>query len=264
MNTQLLKIVDKYRHKAIKQVNIALTAGGVDHVDSNIDVEMIERTAYGLQLVVLDILLEYTEDVEEKIILKQASADAFRLFQVLPVPRDSLQAGEHCLRVGILAILGDKDSDAVYWLSEVGWPTLPTNDADWRRRTWATVLDVWLRLIYDNQWFDCGAVLKQIDDLRGSQLQFERGYLEQLDAADAKYAALELIGLYHLARIAEILAQYLADSVSVEKIETQQLIKELFDSVLAVCNTSMMVDLELLCRLLPCCTLRMMNGKSRF
>jgi hypothetical protein len=114
-------------------------------------------------MIVLDIGMEDISDDEQKSKeLKLCAADAFRLFRVLPQPTDALDAGMFLLRAGALAVLGDKGSDMARWLKETPWPDLPLESEDWNKRTWATVIDIWLRLIRKDGWSDRDAVLERI------------------------------------------------------------------------------------------------------
>ena len=218
---------------------------------SAVDDELIRQSAEMLEIAVLDLVLEDLADDEEKQReLKRAAADAFRLLRVLPRPKDPLEAGMFLLRAGTLAVLGDKGRDAARWMKEDPWPDLPIDSKDWRRRTWATVLDVWLRLIRKDGWSDRDEVLERISRLRDAQADFEKDHLEALEPVYAKAAALELIGLYHLAKAAEILAHYMTDGVVDGKYQIRQLLDTHFDRVLAVCEQAQMIDLEPLSRLL--------------
>ena len=258
MNHFLLDKFKDARRQAIKQAEQAHVLNELSDLNVNVDIDLIQRTAEFLQLAVVDFLLESLEDDNAKLQeLKRTAADAFRLLRTLPIPSDNLEAGMFMLRAGTLAVLGDKGVDAARWLRENSWPTLPTSDVNWHRRTWATVIEIWLRLIRKDGWSDRDAVLKQVASLRDSQSNFEKEYLENLELVEAKPIALELIGLYHLARAAEIFSLYMTDGVVEGKFQIHQMLDIHFDRVLAICNDSQMVNLELLCRLLAACAAQM-------
>ena len=211
------------------------------------DEKLIRRAADVLEMAVFDLMLEDVADDEKKQReLQLAAADAFYLLHALPRPADALDSGKFLLRAGILAVLGDKEADAVLWLEKEPWDELPVDSEDWHKRTWATVLDVWLRLIRKDRYTDLDVVLKRTSRLRDAQSGFERKYLVGQETAHAKVVALELIGLYHLAKAAEILVHYAIDG-------NYQIRRELnthFRQVLAVCEHARMIDLEILGRLL--------------
>ena len=218
------------------------------------DEKLIRRAADVLEIAVLDLVLEdVANDENKQRELQRAAADAFCLLCALPRPADPLDAGKFLLRAGSLAILGDRGTDAELWLEKEPWAELPVDSEDWHKRTWATVLDVWLRLIR-KLYTDLGAVLERISRLRDDQSSFEKKYLVGQEPAHAKAVALELIGLYHLAKAAEVLVRYMTDDVADGKHQIRQSLDTHFGQVLAVCEHARMIDLELLGRLLAAST----------
>jgi len=251
MSHWLLEKLSATHQQALKQASHAQVYHELFDTAFDQDSELIQRTAEALEIVVLDLVLEDIVDDEEKQKeLKLSAADAFRLLRVLPRPDNVLDAGVFLLRAGALAVLGDKGSDAARWLREKSWPDLPLESDDWSKRTWATILDIWLRLIRKDGWADRDVVLERIAHLRDSQATFEKDHLEGQEPAHAKATALELIGLYHLAKAAEVFAHYMTDGVVDGKYQIHQLLETHFDRVIAVCKQAQMVNLEPLSRLL--------------
>ena len=251
MSHWLLDTLRDTRHQALKQASRAQIRHELLGMPFSEDAELIRRCAEALEMVVLDLTRENTANDEEKQKeLKLAAADAFRLFRALPRPSETMAAGMLLLRAAALAVLGDKGSDAARWLREESWSELSLDSSDWSRRTWATILDIWLRLIRKDGWADRDAVLERISRLRDSQASFEKDYLESQEPVRAKAIALELIGLYHLAKAAEVFAQYMTDGVVDGRYQIHQLLETHFDRVLAVCNQAQMIELEPLSRLL--------------
>ncbi len=251
MSHWLLEALGNTREQALKQASHAQIYQELLKRPFSEDAEFIRRCAETLEMVVIDLTLENTADDEAKRNeLKLAAADAFRLLRVLPRPDDAMGSGMFLLRAAVLAVLGDKGPDAARWLREETWPELPLTSSDWGERTWATTLDIWLRLIRKDGWTDRDAVLERIAGLRDSQASFEKAYLDGQEPARAKATALELIGLYHLAKAAEIFAHYMTDGVVDGKYQIHQLLDTHFDRVLAVCKQAQMVELEPLSRLL--------------
>ena len=170
--------------------------------------------------------------------------------------------GKFLLRAGSLAVLGDKGTDAEQWLEKEPWAELPVDSEDWHKRTWATVLDVWLRLIRRNPYADLDVALERISRLRDAQPDFEKNHLAGQEPAHAKAVALELIGLYHLAKAAETLVHYATDNVVDGKYQIHQSLDRHFGQVLAVCEHARMIDLELLGRLLAASAVQMTEERE--
>lgn len=261
MTHWLLEELNDTREQAIEQADRALIFRELFNESSELDVELLSRSAEALEMVVLDLVFEdITDDEEKQKELKGTAADAFRLLRALPRPTDPLDAGKFLLRAGTLAVLGDMGFDAARWLREQPWSELPVDSEDWSKRTWATVLDIWLRLIRKNGWSDRDAILERISSLRDAQSDFEKDYLEGLEPAYAKATALELIGLYHLAKAAEIFAYYMTDGVVEGNYQIHQLLDTHFDRVMAACEHAQMVDLEPMSRLLAACASQMADN----
>jgi replicative superfamily II helicase len=260
MSHWLLETMGDTREQALKQASHAQIYKELFNSEFSEDIPFIKRTGETLEMIVLDLILEGTTEDETKFTtLKSCAADAFRLFRVLPSFKENpLEASMFKLRSSALAVLGDMGSDAARFLRESPWPDLPLNSEDWSKRTWATIVDIWLRLIRKQGWKDRDLVLKHIAALRNSQSQFERDYLQGQQPAYAKSAALELIGLYHLAKAAEVFAHYMTDGVVDERNhQIHQLLETHFDRVLTVCQHSQMLELEPLTRLLAACASQM-------
>ena len=259
MSHFLLDTLGDTRLQALKQASHARIHNELFDTSFSEDADLIRRTGEVLEIVVLDLLLEKKADNEDRLkTLRSCAADAFRLFRVLPQEGNALETSMFKLRYSVLAVLGDMGSDAARSLRESQWPELPLNSDDWSERTWATIVDIWLRLIRKQGWTDRDIVLERIAALRESQEQFEKDYLEGQQPIHAKAAALELIGLYHLTKAAEVFAYYMTDGVVDERnYQIRQLLETHFDRVLAVCQHTQMLELEPLTRLLAACSLQM-------
>lgn len=261
MSHWLLEKLNDDRQQALKQASHAQVHRELLGAPFSEDAELIRRTAEALEMVVLDLILEGIVDNDEKQReLRLSAADAFRLLRVLPRPEEPVQGAIFLLRASALAVLGDKGSDAARLLREDGWAELPLESEDWSERTWATIVDIWLRLIRKHGWDDRDMVLARIASLRDSQTSFEKKYLSAQEPAHAKASALELIGLYHLAKAAEVFAHYMTDGVVDGKYQIRQLLDSHFDRVFAVCQHAQMLELEPLTRLLAACALQMADN----
>lgn len=152
MNHWLLDGIEERRRAALKVSDKALIYRELLSLDVEPDLELIGSVANALELASLDLILERFEENEEKEkLLRVAASDAFQLFRTLIASEIPLDQGKTLLRASCLAVLGDRGSDATRWLRTIEdteqWPDLPINSEVWGERTWATLIDVWLRLI---------------------------------------------------------------------------------------------------------------------
>ncbi len=231
------------------------------HVRAEADIELVRDVANALELAALDLILDRFEEDESKLkTMRECAADAFRLFRILPKNENPLENAFLLLHMSALAVLGDKGADAARLLRQREWSNLPLDSTDWGERTWSTILDIWLRLIRKKGWEDRDIVLERVARLRDSQNEFEKQYLEDIDPRQAKAAALELIGLYHLAKAAEILALFITDGVIEGNYQVRQLLETHFDRVFAVCEHARMLELEPLTRLLAASSIQMVEN----
>ena len=250
--------IEKFRPEAVRQATRHQLFDELQATETDIDYKLIERTANLLELLVHDLLLENLADDHEKAkALRQASADAFRLLRILPRPDSGFKDGYFLLRTSALAVLGDMEGSATRWLRTIEWPNLPLDSSDWRERTWATVLDIWLRLIRKNDWAGQDTVLEKIDLLRNSQIEYEDQYLKDSENEYTPAAALELIGLYHLTGAAEIFVTFTKNGNVDGDFQVRQLLEEQFDRVNSVCKHAQLIELELMSRLLSACACQM-------
>ena len=225
-----------------------------------VDFDIIQTVAEALLLSTLDLVSSRLEDDAEKLAeLRSCARDGFRLFRVLPLPDESLKRSSHLLRMCSLGVLGDVGADAARLLRNTTWRA-PVPGAPWGEHTWATILDIWLRLIRKMGWEDRDLVLQRVAELRTAQNDFETRYLRALSGAQAKTAALELIGLYHLAKAAEIFALFITDGVVERNYQILNLLDTHFDRVFEACFKAQLIELEPLARLLRATSAQMIEN----
>jgi replicative superfamily II helicase len=255
MNHWLLDSIADKRREALLMADKAELYREIIFSEIEIDIDLIHTITSALELAVLDLLKKNIEDDPDiRNTMINAAVDAFRLFKVLPLPNDPLESGSLLLRASALAILGDRGADAARWLRSLKehekWPMFALDSTDWGERTWSTVIEVWLCLCRKNGWTDCDNVLHHIAQLREYQNEFEKAYFDTINENTRKTAALELIGLYHLAKAAEILACFITDGVVEGNRQVQQLLDAQFDRALIVCQNAQVIKFEAVTRLL--------------
>ena len=263
MNHWLLDMLEQRRCDALKAAEHIQVFSELLDRRYDTDLKLIRDTAVGLEVATLDFIMKGVNDqsdIQLQQCLRKCAGDAFRLLRVLPSHPTPIEEGLLLLRMSALAVIADKGSDAARLLKKRSWEDLPLESECWMDRTWATIVDVWLRLIRKKGWQDRDLVLKRVSQLREVQNEFEKEYLNEQDLATARASALELIGLYHLARAAEILALFITEGVVDGNYQIQNVLEMHFDRALKVCEHSPMIELEPLIRLLQACSSQMVRN----
>ncbi|MDC4461785.1 DEAD/DEAH box helicase [Acinetobacter baumannii] len=265
MNHWLLDSIQEHRTSALNLADKLQLNKEILFTNIDVDFQYIEQTASSLELAVLDLMLSPFEvDEDKERLLKKTAQDAFKLYRALHIPFDAQSAGIHLLRTATLGVIADRSADTARWLrsldNENGWPKLEFESSNWGKRTWATIIDIWLRLIRKKGWDDRDVILERVSNLRTSQENFEKKYLENIDKASVKAAALELIALYHLSKAADIFAQFMTDGVVEGNYQIQYLLDMHFDRALQACEPAQLIELEPLIRLLTIAATQMVNN----
>jgi len=227
---------------------VALTRFGralAQEVSPAINGAELRLIADGLALNVMDVL-----DSEDGGLVVGAAAEAFAVMRGLPRSEDPIIAAEELVRLGCVAVLGERGADLRRMLTSSGFPALALDSADWGQRVWATVLDVWLRLLRKQGWEDLRAAQEGIVRLRKEQRDCEPGYLDSAERAGDVVPAWDLMSKYHLAKAAEVLATFLGQGQVEGHYDVNQQLESHFDRALAAAERGGLVARESLTRLL--------------
>lgn len=263
MNHWLLDKLERRRGNALRSAEHIQVFSEILGQKYDADLHSIRDTAVSLEVATLDFIMDRVHeqhDPHQLTCLRKCAGDAFRLFRVLPALSNPMKEAINLLHMSALAVIADKGSDAARMLRERQWDGIPLESECWMDRTWATIVDVWLRLIRKKGWQDRDLVLERVSQLRAAQNEFEERYLNEQEPATAQASALELIGLYHLARAAEVLALFITDGVVDENYQVQNVLDMHFDRALEVCEHLSMIELEPLIHLLQACSSQMIRN----
>lgn len=220
------------------------SALGVDGSQDLTDREL-RFISNGLELRVLELLGgEHPDD------LRAAAADAFQASRVLPRSDAPVEAAQALVRLGCLAVLGDRGADLRRLLLDGAFPSLPLDSSDWGERVWATILDVWLRLFRKDGWTDLDAVQHRIAGLRRAQSEKEPTFLESAEASQDPRPAWALVANYHLAKAAEIIGTYHSQGSVDGNYDIREKLEAQFDRAISAASRSEQIEPEVLARLL--------------
>ena len=207
--------------------------------------EQLQFIAGGLEIRVFDLLNK--KDSEE---LCAVAADVFQIARVLPLPDTAIEAAIAFVRLGCLGVLGERGADVRRLLLKKEMPKLPIAAPDWGVRVWATILDVWLRLLRKKGWEDLDLVQERVANLRKEQRDHEPQFLREAEKRQDAGPAWELIWAYHMAKAAEILGMYQSQGSVKGYYDIREQLEAQFDRAIAAASRGQLMEREIFTRLL--------------
>jgi superfamily II DNA/RNA helicase len=222
----------------------ALGLGGpARHID-----EQQQWVANGLELRAFALLESDDGDA-----LRAAALEAFQVARTVPRGEAPIDAAEALVRLGCLGILADRGADVRRLLSAEGWPELPLEAPEWGVRVWASLLEIWLRLLRKRGWEDLDAVQQRIAALRSEQRSLEPEFLAAAEERRDVRPAWELMSAYHLAKAAEILGIYMSQGSVEGHFDIRQQLEAQFDRAVSSAGRGQLIEREVLARWLARC-----------
>lgn len=195
-------------------------------------------------------LFDALEDEERASELRDAASETFQIARTLTWPDDPVAAAEWLVRLGCIAVIGDRSADFRRIITECELPILPLDSLDWGVRVWSSVLDVWLRLLRKKGWDDLDAVQERMATIRQDQRAVEPEYLKEAEARKDVRPAWELMSCYHLAKAAEILGIYISEGSVEGRYDIREQLEAQFDRAISAAARGHMIEQETMSRLL--------------
>ncbi|GIT98800.1 DEAD/DEAH box helicase [Sulfurovum sp. TSL1] len=243
INGWLLEGIAEERKKANTLVNNYILNYELNNESIDIDYDLVRRVIDILEFALFDLLSSPVERDE----IKKLASELFRLSRILPETDCVSQNLQLQLKYSCFGVLGDLTTSVSMLLKEREWDTSLLESANWKERTFVTIMDVWLRLIRKKGWNDRDIVLERISNLKQAQKEYEKNFIEE---SKKKKDGYELIILYHLASAAEKMALYITDGKVNGNFQVQQILDSHFDKVIDICKHVQMLELEPIVRLL--------------
>jgi replicative superfamily II helicase len=115
-----------------------------------------------------------------------------------------------CFRLAVSGLLSKRSAETRLELNRFDLLT-ENGSSSWRDKVASNVFYAFVLLVRKkNGWEDIDAALKRIGDLRDLQKEFEANYIDSKGSETSQVvAAVELVGLYHLAQMITITGDYL-------------------------------------------------------
>ncbi len=249
MREQLPESLQEQRDRATQMVDEKRLLNELGHGDEECDFAFIGRIGHVLEALCVSEIARNGYPGKLEPAAREIAADASKLLFEYSKSNLCRNKQDDMFHAAVLAVVADKATDASRRIHfDASSPS--ANNEDWGQKTWATVKETWLRLIRKKGWGDRDAVLERVAELRAQQEQFESAYLESIDPRFAKGSALELVGLYHLTKVAEILAVFITNGSYENNFQIKQLLDVHFDKIDEICEISSLPSLEPLSLLL--------------
>lgn len=211
-----------------------------------VDDRELQLVIYALELQLFDVL-EDDKCVHER---RDIAAETFQIARTLSWPEEQVAAAEWLVRLGCMAVLGDRSADFQRIVAERQLPALPVDSSHWGVRVWASVLDVWLRLLRKQGWDDLDAVQNRIVAIRNAQREVEPNFLKEAETRGDARPAWELMTHYHLAKAAELLGTYIGQGSAGGHFDIRQQLEAQFDRAIEAAARGQLIERETMTRLL--------------
>jgi hypothetical protein len=195
-------------------------------------------------------LFDALDDEQRALELRAIAAETFQISRTLAWPEQPVAAAQWLVRLGCLAVIGDRSADFRRIVTELQLPALPLDSPDWGVRVWSSVLDIWLRLLRKQGWDDLDAVQERVVALRQAQRSVEPAFLRAAEDRQDVRPAWELMAHYHLAKAAEVLGVYLGQGSVDGHYDIREQLEAQFDRAIGASARGQLIELETMSRLL--------------
>jgi len=195
-------------------------------------------------------LFDALDDEQRALELRAIAAETFQIARTLAWPEQPVAAAQWLVRLGCLAVIGDRSADFRRIVTELQLPALPLDSPNWGVRVWSSVLDIWLRLLRKQGWDDLDAVQERVVALRQAQRSVEPAFLRAAEERQDVRPAWELMAQYHRAKAAEVLGVYLGQGSVDGHYDIREQLEAQFDRAIGASARGQLIELETMSRLL--------------
>ncbi|MYB34804.1 MAG: DEAD/DEAH box helicase [Gammaproteobacteria bacterium] len=227
------------------EVNRLRIANALSSSPQATDDQDLRFAANALELQLFDALDDEREDE-----LRIIASEIFKIARIMTWPEESIAAAQWFVRLGCIAVLGERSADFRRIVNDCELPDLPTDSADWGVRVWSSVLDVWLHLLRKKGWDDLDTIQERIVAIREAQKAIEPTFLKEAEARKDASPAWGLMAQYHLAKAAEILGTYIGQGSVDGQYDIHQQLEAQFDRAVIASAHGQLIQMEMLSRIL--------------
>lgn len=197
---------DEYKH-VFDMVNSKSISCALNQ-EEKIEYTKVEHIQDILELTLMDILK--SENVNEKDVA-EVSQKIYLLLTALPMPVDSIAKAKHVLNVLVYSYIGEQWESGRRYLIENDVNILIDDTDEWNIRVFKNICNALFLLVKKENWKDLSQACQLIVDLRQEQKQFEVEYINAIAPSNKLFATYELVSLYHLAKIIDLMAAFMTN-----------------------------------------------------
>ena len=177
------------------------------------NVENVEKIIHMYELSIVD-YWEYAFDkssnLKERQVFHNLCKECFNLLMVCPIPENPIEKIIHVLKLSSYAYLSERGEYMMRYLNEhKNEISIKNINNKWNYRLLIDIYGAILQLIKKESKTTLENSITMILKLKKAQKQFEKNYLDSIDDKSKQKSILELASLYHLAKIVEIVANYM-------------------------------------------------------
>lgn len=176
--------------------------------NEEIDYSKIEHVQEILELTLMDILK--SGDANERNVA-EVSQKIYLLLSALPIPTYSIDKAKHILNILVYSYIGEQWESGRRYLIENSINIVIEEKDDWNICVFKKICNALFLLVKKENWQDLTMACQLISELREEQKQFELEYINSIAPNNKVLATYELISLYHLAKIVELMAGFMTN-----------------------------------------------------
>lgn len=212
----------------------------------DIDVQNIFNIQELLELSLLDILSQ--EENNEKQIV-DLSQKIYSLLIVLPFPNDEIEKIKHIINVIIYSYMGEQWESGRRFLLEYSEECIVNVDKseNWNVQLFKEIYMSFLYLVRKENWKDLTESCNIISELRVEQKKFELEYLNQVTLECKLSATYELMALYHVAKVIDVMACFMING---EQTDIREQVSLHFTKAIEASEEGNVISLNLMLRML--------------
>jgi replicative superfamily II helicase len=215
------------------------------------DLKILRKIIYVYELYIIDLQTEVEKTNDKKLQKEyfEACNSVFRLMRVLPLADNSIEKIKFIYKLISYSYLGQSwESGRRYLLETKEVFDIAVSDEDsWEIRVFKKIYLGFINLVIKLNREYLEKSIKNVNELRTEQKEFETKYLQDLDSNFIESRSYELISLYHFAKTIELLSDFMLKGNTTN---IRELLEKHFRESIKYAENSSNIEMVLILRLL--------------